>query len=130
MSHDNLYEKLTTAKARKDFGEYWKEIMKDQQMSEGLQSLLSFQYENNPETQEQLVKDSKHKCEEPLATNAQVTTEKKVFTRDLGAKLSNIKKDNFEPRPSATKYDYFEVKLNVIKNDDFEPRPSATNYNN
>ena len=140
-------EKLTAiTEARKDPGEYWKEIMKDQKMPEGLQGLLPFESENNAKTQEHLVKDSKHECEE--------TEEKKVFTEDLDTKMgkphfkSDFKNDKFEPRPSATKYDDSKVRLNVdldprpsvtnygdskfrsnaIKNEDFEPRPSATKY--
>ncbi|CAJ1933485.1 unnamed protein product [Sphenostylis stenocarpa] len=134
-----------TIEARKDTGEYWKMIMKDQQMPEGLQGLLSFQLENNPMTQEQLAKDSNHDCEDPIATNAQVTLEKKVFTKDLDTKVTKIndkshvntdfeskpsvsKYGDFEPRPSVTKYDDFEPRPSITKYDDFEPRPSITKY--
>ena len=115
-------EKLSgTIEARKDPEEYWKEIMKDQQMPEGLQGLLPFQSENNPKTQEQLVKDSKHECEDPLDTN--VVSQYGDFELKLSAK-----KDNIEPRPSASNYGDFELKLSASKKGDIEPRPSATNY--
>ncbi|KAG2397890.1 uncharacterized protein HKW66_Vig0138740 [Vigna angularis] len=141
-------EKLSgTIEARKDPGQYWKEIMKDQQMPEGLQGLLPFQFENHPKTQEQSVKDSKHECEEPLEPRPSVTKYNDLEPRpsvtkydDFGLKLSASKNDDiesrpgatkygdFEPRPSATKYDDFEVKLSANKKDDFEPRPSVTKY--
>ncbi|XP_061363596.1 organ-specific protein P4-like [Gastrolobium bilobum] len=103
-----------TVESRKDAGEYWKMVMKDQELPEGIQGLLQLtseiQTENNPKIQEQL----KHKCEEPLVTNTQVTIEKKVF------------KEDFEPRPSITKYDGDEPLVKV--NSEFEPRPSVTKY--
>ncbi|TKY67549.1 Organ-specific protein S2 [Spatholobus suberectus] len=124
---------VATIESRKDPGEYWKMIMKDQEMPEGIQGLLSFQSENNPKTQEQLVEGSEHNCEEPVVTNTQVTIEQKVFAKDFDTKVghkndeSQVNSD-FKPRPSVTKYDDFEPRPSVTKYDDFEPRPSVTNY--
>ena len=129
-------EKLAaTTESRKDTGEYWKMIMKDQEMPEGLQGLVSFQSENNPKTQEQLGKGSKNHCEESLVTNTQVNSDFEPIPSvtkydDLEFKSSIIKNDDFESRPSVTKHDDFELKSSVTKNNDFEPRPSVTKYDN
>ncbi|XP_061355182.1 organ-specific protein P4-like [Gastrolobium bilobum] len=123
-----------TVESRKDAGEYWKMVMKDQELPEGIQGLLQLtseiQTENNPKTQEQL----KHKCEEPLVTNTQVTIEKKVFKEDFEPRPSVTKyngdeplvkvNNEFELRPSLTKYDTKEPLVNI----EFEPRPSLTKY--
>ncbi|MCD1164066.1 organ-specific protein, partial [Leptospira interrogans] len=61
-----------------------------------------------------------HKCDDPLATNTQVTVEKKVFTED------------FEPRPNRSAYgddeDVASSKENKKFVRDFEPRPNGSVY--
>ncbi|KAK7264308.1 hypothetical protein RJT34_31915 [Clitoria ternatea] len=92
-----------TVESRKSPGEYWKMVMKDQEMPEGILQLI--QPENNHKTQqEQLVEG-----EEPLATNAQLNKQ------NIDPRPNVSAYGDFEPRPSATKY-----------NDDFKPRPSTT----
>lgn len=97
-------------------------IMKDQEMPEGIQGLLQLksgiQHEKNSnEVQEHVAEGFKHKCEESLATSAQVTTEKKVFS------------DEFEPRPNISAYDHDDTKENKKYMKDFEPRPNISAYN-
>ncbi|KAJ7961948.1 Organ specific protein [Quillaja saponaria] len=111
--------------ARKDPGEYWRSVMKEQPMPEAIQGLIVYSnsmstpsdqdgnYSNN-----QLVKAAKHKCDQSSVMAVNNTNLKKPIVED------------FEPRPSATAYDGdnkgFRSKKVLVK--DFEPRPSITAY--
>ncbi|XP_027355378.1 organ-specific protein P4-like [Abrus precatorius] len=124
-----------TAESRKDPEKYWKMVMKDEEMPQGIQGLLQLTSENKPKmTPEQLVEGSKLKCEEPLVTNTQITIEEKGFTENVDTKLGYKNEEpqansEFEPRPSVTNYDDFEPRPSTTKYNDFKPRPSTTKYN-
>ncbi|KAJ1397713.1 Organ specific protein [Sesbania bispinosa] len=108
---------VANVESRKDpAGEYWKMVMKDQDMPEGIQGLVNF---NSEKKTLPAVEGSKHNCdEEPLVKNTQVTIEKKVFVED------------FEPRPNVSAYEDDDIdakeKKKVVK--DFEPRPNVSAY--
>ncbi|KAK7312352.1 hypothetical protein VNO77_36143 [Canavalia gladiata] len=123
----------TTSESRRDPEKYWKMVMKDQKMPEGIHGLLQLTSENNPKTEEQLVEGSKYKCEdeEPQVNNEFEPRPSASKYDDFEPRPSITKyNDDFEPRPRATKYDDFEPRPSITKyNDDFEPRPSASKYN-
>ncbi|KAK7264310.1 hypothetical protein RJT34_31917 [Clitoria ternatea] len=88
-----------TVESRRSPGEYWKMVMKDQEMPEGILQLI--QPENNHKTQqEQRVEGD----EEPLATNAQLNKQKMVVTQNIDPRLNLSAYGDLEPRPSVTKH--------------------------
>ncbi|KAJ1378522.1 Organ specific protein [Sesbania bispinosa] len=111
-------------------------VMKDQEMPEGIQSLLQLKSHENSK---QLAEGSKHKCEGTPIKNTQDIMEKKVFTEEFEPRpnVSAYEDDDtkgnkrytkdFEPRPNVSAYEDDEKPAPV--NTDFEPRPSATKYN-
>lgn len=142
---------VAVVESRKYPGEYWETVMNDQKISKEIQSFhelkSEIQLEKNPKTPEQLVEDSKHKCEEPLTTNAQVTIGKNVFTgyfepilnmsayddNDVDTKENKGFVKDFEPRQSVTSYNDNKAGYKgeyLLVNSQFEPRLSVTRYNN
>nr|AFK47490.1 unknown [Lotus japonicus] len=134
-----LFLFASTVESRKDQGEYWKMIMKDEEMPEGIQGLLQLKSEIKPG------KNSEHKCdEEHVVTNNEYIIEKKVFTEELEPR-SNIsaydddhvdtkgnKKymEDLEPRPNLSAYDddHVDKKGNKKYLEDLEPRPNLSAY--
>ncbi|KAJ7961949.1 Organ specific protein [Quillaja saponaria] len=116
-----------TMEARKDPGEYWRSVMKEQPMPEAIQGLIvhsnsvsiptdqEANYSNN-----QLVKTFKHKCDQSSAYDGD----------DNSARSKNNFVEDFEPRPNLSAYDGdgngARSKKNFVK--DFEPRPNLSAY--
>ncbi|KAI4295537.1 hypothetical protein L6164_035576 [Bauhinia variegata] len=117
-----------TVESRKDAGEYWRMVMKDQAMPEAIQGLLNLDSDIQSETKH---KTHEHKCEEPLVAE---TNKNKVFAGEFeprpnisaykdGEEKKFIK--DFEPKPSFWVYDE-EDKVGSVN--DFEPRPNVSAY--
>ncbi|KAM7474987.1 hypothetical protein LguiB_022230 [Lonicera macranthoides] len=100
----------STTYARPDPSEYWRDMMKDQQMPEAIQGLV-----NN-------AANKKSDCH----------TSVKAETSDkLKGEKSFVK--DFEPRPNVSAYDGDDKKLSKENKsfvNDFEPRPNISSYNN
>ncbi|XP_073267393.1 uncharacterized protein [Populus alba] len=142
--------------ARKDTGEYWRAVMKDQPMPEAIQGLI------RPTTLPS-VSNEKADCHttesngknnfvkdfgpQPTATsydNGIEPAKDKSFSKDFDPKPNvSVYSDgtvvkgersfaeDFEPRPNVSVYhDDAPLKGEKSFSDDFEPRPSATAYSN
>ncbi|GMJ03538.1 hypothetical protein HRI_004023000 [Hibiscus trionum] len=119
----------TIAAARKDGGEYWRAVMKDQPMPEALKELVRVEAASTGS-------EEKTKCSTPASTELK---EEKIivedFQRPLGQRLKEMERspsfsDDFEPWPSATAYGD-DAKLKRGKKSftgDFEPWPNAAAY--
>ncbi|OMP01549.1 Organ specific protein [Corchorus olitorius] len=135
----------STIAARKDLGEQWRAIMKDQPMPEAIKGLLhiddisSFSDEKNNchddtpadrsfkiKKEEIFVKDF-----EPGHGATSYDNDIKPAAQDRNSFLKGDQKSliatDFEPRPSTTAYTD-NIGLKSIANKDFEPRPSTTAY--
>ncbi|RYR22831.1 hypothetical protein Ahy_B03g068124 isoform B [Arachis hypogaea] len=114
-----LFLFATTAESRKEPGEYGKMVMKDNEISEGIEGLL--------------VDGLKHKCEGDKKTNIARNFEPipniSVYKEDIISaeeKKQNIVK-NFEPIPNITDIiSAEEKKQKIVKN--FEPIPNVSVY--
>ncbi|KAM7470751.1 hypothetical protein LguiA_008934 [Lonicera macranthoides] len=100
----------STTYARLDPSEYWKDMMKDQQMPDGIQGLV-----NN-------AANKKSECHTPVkAETSDKLKGEKPFVKD------------FEPKPNASAYDGNDKKLSKENESfvsDFEPRPNLSAYDN
>ncbi|KAH1040410.1 hypothetical protein J1N35_042153 [Gossypium stocksii] len=99
----------TTAAARKDGGEYWRAVMKDQPMPEALEELVRIKAASAGS-------DEKTKCHTPAGIELK---EEKIIVED------------FEPRPNVSAYgDDANLKGEKSSSfaEDFEPRPNVSAY--
>ncbi|KAJ7961942.1 Organ specific protein [Quillaja saponaria] len=137
--------------ARKDPGEYWRSVMKEQPMPEAIQGLIvhsnSVPIPSDQEanyTDNQLFKAFKHKCEQSSTKAVKDTNLKKSIVEDFeprpstiahdgddnGARSKNNFVEDFESRPNVSAYDGDDngarSKKNFVK--DFEPRPNVSAY--
>ena len=122
-----------TIESRKDPGEYWTSVMKDQPMPEAIHGLV--QLDSSPS---KLSKNAnchtsegarKHKSEKPFDKDFEPRPSVTAYANDVGPETKNKFVKDFEPRPSITAYVNDvgpETKNKFVK--DFEPRPSITAY--
>ncbi|XP_059643839.1 organ-specific protein P4-like [Cornus florida] len=130
----------TTIDARKDPGEYWQGIMKDQPMPEAIQGLVykgslvlplsnkktdchTSSEVRNVNAHDHIVKDSEHAKEQPFVKDFNPQPSATVYRDDT--KLSAFVKD-FDPQPSTTVY-RDDTKLSAFVKD-FEPQTSVKVY--
>ncbi|XWS54891.1 hypothetical protein CRYUN_Cryun10bG0128700 [Craigia yunnanensis] len=121
----------TIAAARKDAGEYWKAVMKDEPMPEAIKGLVQID----------AVSSSNEKTDCHTPTSFEIKEEKIIvedFERPRPNKGDEKKKsfaDDFEPRPNVSAYGD-DANLNEGDEkkksfaDDFEPRPNVSAYGN
>ncbi|KAB1207262.1 Organ-specific protein S2 [Morella rubra] len=109
------------AEARKDPGEYWSSIMKEQPMPEAIQGLL-----HQDSSPSQLNKDAN--CH----TAMEARNKDHQHVEDLiNTKIEKPFVKDFEPRPNVSAYNDddagHETEEKFVK--DFEPRPNVSAYN-
>ncbi|TYI88182.1 hypothetical protein E1A91_D04G189600v1 [Gossypium mustelinum] len=129
----------TIAAARKDAGEYWGAVMKDQPMPEALQELVRIEAAvANP--------DEKTKChtsgnfelkEEKIIVNEEFEPRPNISAYGDDANLKGDKSssfaEDFEPRPNISAYGGDDAGLKGQKESftkDFDPQPNISAYNN
>ncbi|PHU04491.1 hypothetical protein BC332_25313 [Capsicum chinense] len=96
--------------ARKDPGEYWRDVMKDEPMPKAIQHLM-------PRSHKEIKTDCDKSSDfEPIPN---------VSSYNDDTKLKEEEKD-FEPRPNVSSYHDDDTGLKQEK--DFEPRPNASSY--
>ncbi|XWS54894.1 hypothetical protein CRYUN_Cryun10bG0129000 [Craigia yunnanensis] len=117
----------TIAAARKDAGEYWKAVMKDEPMPEAIKGLVRID----------AVSSSNEKTDCHTPTSFEIKEEKIIvedFERPRPNKGDEKKKsfaDDFEPRPNLSSYgDDADLKGEKSSSyaKDFEPRPNLSAY--
>ncbi|KAL9370871.1 hypothetical protein Peur_036011 [Populus x canadensis] len=129
----SLFSFANVIGARKDTGEYWRAVMKDQPMPEAIHGLIR-------ETTLSSVSNEKADC------HTTESNEKNNFVKDFGpqptatsydngikpAKDKSFSKDfhpnsHFEPGPNISVYDDgVGLKGKKLSSDDFEPRPNVS----
>ncbi|XP_034927395.1 organ-specific protein P4 isoform X3 [Populus alba] len=139
--------------ARKDTGEYWRAVMKDQPMPEAIQGLIRATT-SSPVSNEKadchtfksnekdnFVKDfgpqpsatsyDNVKGERPFAEDFEPRPNVSVYHDDAALKGEKSFPEDFEPRPNISVYDDgVGLKGKKSFSDEFEPRPSVTAYSN
>ncbi|XVF01120.1 hypothetical protein REPUB_Repub04eG0060700 [Reevesia pubescens] len=114
----------TVAAARKDAGEYWRAVMKDEPMPEALEGLVQIDAVSSSSNE-------KTNCHTP-ATSFELKEEKIIvedFERPRPKKKSFA--DDFEPRPNVSAYgddDDLKGEKSSSFAKDFEPRPNVSAY--
>ncbi|WMV37008.1 hypothetical protein MTR67_030393 [Solanum verrucosum] len=117
----------SSADARRDPGEYWRIVMKNEPMPIAIQHLMpryDAPFEPRPTITAYHHNDTALKQEKSFKSRPTATS-----YRDNKVILKGEK--SFEPRPSATGYHHDDVSLKQEKSSftkDFEPRPIATSY--
>ncbi|GKV42852.1 hypothetical protein SLEP1_g50215 [Rubroshorea leprosula] len=111
----------TAVAARKDPGEYWRAVAKDQPLAEAIEALVEVDTAKKPD------------CHTPATIEIQ---EEKILVKDFetkdikSAEEKSFVKD-FEPRPNVSSYhDNSDTKPGDEKSfvKDFEPRPNVSSY--
>ncbi|KAI5402507.1 hypothetical protein KIW84_050215 [Lathyrus oleraceus] len=110
--------------SRKDLGEYWKLVMKQQDMPQEIQGLLNQNPKKNFKTLKQFFDDGKKK-------KVVKDFEQRPNISAYGKKNVDVKEKNgtikdFEPRPNISAYGNNEIDDESMK--DVEPIPSLTKY--
>ncbi|GMJ06894.1 hypothetical protein HRI_004358600 [Hibiscus trionum] len=111
----------TIAAARKDAGEYWRAVMKDQTIPEALEELARIEAASEDKTH----------CDTPAVFELKV---EKLIVQDFGRKGTEKKSafaEDFEPRPNISAYgDDENLKVKKLSSfaEDFEPRPNISAY--
>ncbi|KAF7810894.1 Organ specific protein [Senna tora] len=133
-------EKLAeSGRSRKDGGEYWRMLMKDEAMPQQVEGLLLHHPINSMIHQSHKKPNShlNHECDEDhdnLLTTLESRSSLWNDHNNGNTKVDQKKKfaDDFEPRPNASAYNNGEVGTEENKDftKDFEPRPNASAYNN
>ncbi|KAK8490266.1 hypothetical protein V6N11_048192 [Hibiscus sabdariffa] len=114
----------TIAAARKDAGEYWRTVMKDQPMPEALRGLVRVEAASTGS-------DGKAHCDTPAGFELKG---EKIIVEDFGHRGTEKKSafvDDFEPRPNVSAYgddENLKVKKPSSFAEDFEPRPNVSAY--
>ncbi|KAH8498326.1 hypothetical protein H0E87_017297 [Populus deltoides] len=148
----SLFSFANVIGARKDTGEYWRAVMKDQPMPEAIHGLIrettlsSVSNEkadcHTTESNEKnnLVKDfgpqptvtsyDNVKGERSFAEDVEPRPNVSVYHDDATLKGEKSFQEDFEPGPNLSVYDDgVGLKGKKLSSDDFEPRPSTTAYN-
>ncbi|KAJ8767186.1 hypothetical protein K2173_013583 [Erythroxylum novogranatense] len=117
--------------ARKDVGEYWRGVMKDQPMPEAIRGLARDQ----PALSNSHDRTKCHSTDTTETSQSWPRPNLSVYDNDAGLKAEKkFYADDIEPRLSATAYSEYhdnDAGLKAEKKfyaDDIEPRPSATAY--
>ncbi|KAK8505879.1 hypothetical protein V6N12_042903 [Hibiscus sabdariffa] len=134
----------TIAAARKDAGEYWRAVMKDQPMPEALQGLVRVEAASvgSGELKEELIiiedfeRPMRPKEDEKKSTFADDIEPRPNISAygddaDLKGKKPSSFAENFEPRPNISAYsDDADLKGKKSSSfaEDFEPRPNISAY--
>ncbi|CAN4087143.1 unnamed protein product [Withania somnifera] len=92
--------------ARKDPGEYWRDVMKDEPMPKAIQHLMPRSHKEKT--------DCRKSSFEPIPNATSYHDD------------SKLKEADFEPRPNLSSYHDGDVGLKQQK--DFEPRPNVSSY--
>ncbi|KAL4346760.1 hypothetical protein GQ457_17G002460 [Hibiscus cannabinus] len=122
----------TIAAAKKDAGEYWRAVTKDQPMPEALRGLVRVEAASAGS-------NGKAHCDTPAGFELK---EEKIIVEDFGHRGTEKKSafaDDFEPRPNVSAYgDDENLKLMAMTlkgkkssssfAEDFEPRPNISAY--
>ncbi|KAJ6345974.1 hypothetical protein OIU78_008600 [Salix suchowensis] len=116
--------------ARKDTGEYWRAVMKDQPMPEAIHGLI------RPSTLPSVISNEKADC------HTTESSKKNNFVKDFGPQPSATAYDNgikqtkeesfsedFDPSPNISVYNDGVVKGERSFAEDFDPRPNVSVYN-
>ncbi|KAK6916551.1 Organ specific protein [Dillenia turbinata] len=128
-----------TIEARKDPGEYWKEVMRDQPMPEAIQGLVrskSLSNENCHTSADTinkvlLVEEFEHKAEKPFTEDFEPRPNVSVYDNDVKPTEEKSFIKDFEPRPNVSVYDNdIGLKEKEAFDKDFEPRPNVSVYDN
>ncbi|KAI5402498.1 hypothetical protein KIW84_050209, partial [Lathyrus oleraceus] len=118
-----LFLIVANVESRKDVGEYWKLVMKDQDMPEEIQGLLDASN----------IKNSKTHAKENMGAIGEF--EPRPYASAYGDNEIHAKENmgaigEFEPRPNASAYGDNEIHANENKGatGEFEPRPNISAY--
>ncbi|KAE8008509.1 hypothetical protein FH972_005014 [Carpinus fangiana] len=117
--------------SRKDPGEYWTSVMKDQPMPEAIQGLVHrdsapSQPTKNANCDHDHPSMGTRNKNQPFAGDFEPRPNVSSYNDDdVGQEEKKFVKD-FEPRPSASAYNDDDVDQKFVK--DIEPRPDATVY--
>ncbi|KAJ6692674.1 PROTEIN putative-RELATED [Salix purpurea] len=116
--------------ARKDTGEYWRAVMKDQPMPEAIHGLI------RPSTLSSVISNEKADC------HTTESSKKNNFVKDFGPQPSMTAYDNgikqtkeesfsedFDPSPNISVYNDGVVKGERSFAEDFDPSPNISVYN-
>ena len=116
----------TISAARKDAGEYWRAVMKDQPMSEAIESLVRIEAASSS--------NEKTNCHTPASFELK---EEKIIVEDFerprpkGDEKKSTFAVDFEPRLNVSAHGGDDADLKGEKKSftrDFEPEPQATFY--
>ncbi|XVF67703.1 hypothetical protein PTKIN_Ptkin10aG0143000 [Pterospermum kingtungense] len=112
----------TIAAGRKDGGEYWRAVMKDEPMPEAIKGLIGI------DTVVSSSNEIKTKCHTP--TTIEIKEENIIVEEEEKKKKSFA--DDIEPRPNISGYDNgdLEGEKSLSFAQDFEPRPNVSAYAN
>ncbi|XP_022762312.1 organ-specific protein S2-like [Durio zibethinus] len=123
----------TIAAARKDAGEYWRAVMKDQPMPEAIEGLIRVDAVSSSSSSSS---NEKTNCHTPTSFELR---EEKIIVEDFerarpqgdDRKRKPSFADDFEPRPNISAYGddaNLKGKKSSAFTVDFEPRPNVSSY--
>ncbi|XP_060176061.1 organ-specific protein S2-like [Lycium barbarum] len=124
-----LFSLALYAHARKDPGEYWRAVMKDEPMPEAIQRLI-------PRPHSVPLSKEEADCHTSSSVGGREAFEPRpnVFVYHDDTKLKDAEKSvfskDFEPRPNISSYHDDDTSLKQEKSfaEDFEPRPNISVY--